>query len=100
MAKIIIGIHGLGNKPPPKTLSRWWQAAIREGLERLKKPNQQFAFELVYWAHYLYPLPLKPRIKDNDYEYGDIKNPHKSYGYLRTLEMAEIIDDFLNHKEG
>ena len=92
MSNIIIGIHGLGNKPPPKTLSRWWQAAIREGLERIKKPNPPFTFELVYWAHYLYPLPLKPRIKDTE-------NLHKSYGYLRTLEMAEIIDDFLNHKE-
>ena len=44
---------------------------------------------------------LRPvdRIVSNDYEFGGIKNPHKSYGYLRTLEMAEIIDDFLNHKK-
>ena len=64
MSKIIIGIHGLGNKPPPKTLSAWWKAAIREGLGSIKKPKEQFTFELVYWAHCLYPVPLKPRIKD------------------------------------
>ncbi len=56
MSKIIIGIHGLGNKPPPKTLGRWWEAALREGLERIKKPKQQFTFELGYWAHFLHRL--------------------------------------------
>jgi hypothetical protein len=64
MAKIIIGIHGMGNKPPPKTLGIWWQAAIREGFERIKQPKPVYTFELLYWAHYFYPKPLKPRIKD------------------------------------
>ncbi len=36
----------------------------------------------------------------NNYEYDGIKNPHKSYGYLRTIEMAEIISDFLKPEEG
>jgi hypothetical protein len=31
----------------------------------------------------------------NDYEFGGNKNPHKSYGYLRTPDMAGIISDFL-----
>ena len=31
----------------------------------------------------------------NDYESNDIENPHKSYGYLRTPEMAYIIEEFL-----
>ncbi len=101
MSKIIIGIHGLGNKPPPKTLSRWWQAAIREGLERIKKPNPQFTFELVYWAHYLYPLPLKPRIKDTE-------NPlYVEDPYVRAKEDAVVeqpsefrqkILDYLNQQ--
>lgn len=67
MAEIIIGIHGMGNKPPPKTLSRWWKASIREGLKRIKKSKLAFNFELVYWAHYLHPVPLKPRIKDKEH---------------------------------
>jgi hypothetical protein len=67
MSEIIIGIHGMGNKPPPKTLSRWWKASIREGLKRIKKPTPAFNFELVYWAHYLHPAPLKPRIKDTEH---------------------------------
>ena len=31
----------------------------------------------------------------NTYEYKGHKNPHKSYGYLRTPEMSEIIYAFL-----
>ncbi len=67
MSKIIIGIHGMGNKPPPKTLSRWWKASVREGLKRIKKSKPAFNFELVYWAHNLHPSPLKPRIKDKEH---------------------------------
>jgi len=32
----------------------------------------------------------------NDYEVDGKQNHHKVYGYLRTKEMAEIIDDFLS----
>lgn len=67
MSKILICIHGMGNKPPPKTLARWWKASIREGLERIKKSSLAINFELVYWAHYLHPAPLKPRIKDKEH---------------------------------
>ena len=31
----------------------------------------------------------------NTYEYQGLINPHKSYGYLRTPQMAEIIYTFL-----
>jgi pimeloyl-ACP methyl ester carboxylesterase len=34
-------------------------------------------------------------VVENDYESEGIENPHKSYGYLRTPEVAQIIDDFL-----
>jgi hypothetical protein len=37
MAKIIIGIHGLWNKPPKKNLNAWWKASIFEGIKRIKK---------------------------------------------------------------
>ena len=32
MKKIIIGVHGLGNKPPADVLEKWWAASIQEGL--------------------------------------------------------------------
>ena len=84
MSEIIIGIHGMGNKPPPKTLKRWWQASIREGLQRIQKADLAFDFELVYWAHYLHPVPLKPRMKDKDHPLF-IEDP-----YLRALPDAEV----------
>ena len=34
----------------------------------------------------------------NNYEYNGERNPHKSYGYLRCPEMAEIINDFYRFK--
>ena len=34
------------------------------------------------------------KIVNNDYEFNEIKNHHKSFGYLRTPEMAMIISDF------
>jgi len=75
MSEIIIGIHGMGNKPPPKTLTRWWQASVREGLKRIKKSKLALNFELVYWAHNLHPTPLKPRIKDKEHPLY-IENPY------------------------
>jgi len=31
MAKVIIGIHGLANKPEKEALKQWWHDAIVEG---------------------------------------------------------------------
>lgn len=34
MAGVIIGIHGLANKPEKSLLSTWWESALREGLSK------------------------------------------------------------------
>ncbi|MCJ2073938.1 hypothetical protein MKK75_34980 [Methylobacterium sp. J-030] len=57
----IIGIHGLANKPPRDEKSAWWQAAIREGLDRnlgMGLPEGGLPFTFVYWADLRYPQPL------------------------------------------
>ncbi|MBN1352591.1 hypothetical protein JXJ21_24600 [candidate division KSB1 bacterium] len=64
MAKVIIGIHGLGNKPPRRILKRWWKKSIREGLTAISQPRFFIKFDFVYWSDLLYPKPLNPRIKD------------------------------------
>jgi hypothetical protein len=64
MSKIILGIHGLGNKPPKKTLERWWKDAIREGLRAIGHPRRLFPFKLVYWTNFFHPKPLDPAMKD------------------------------------
>jgi hypothetical protein len=65
LSKIIIGIHGLGNKPPNKLLEKWWKRSIREGLSAYGYKNYFFKFKLVYWADILHADPLKIGIKDD-----------------------------------
>jgi len=60
MSKIIIGIHGLGNKPPKNILKDWWEKSIIEGLNKYNFPIRDFDFELVYWADILNKEPLIP----------------------------------------
>lgn len=68
MSKIIIGIHGLGNKPSHDLLEKWWREAICEGLNHINKPHKFLKFELVGWADLLHPQPEEP---------DTIKEPYK-----------------------
>ncbi|MDP3149486.1 MAG: hypothetical protein Q8N83_10200 [Ignavibacteria bacterium] len=65
MSKIIIGIHGIGNKPPKNLLKEWWLQSINEGLNKLSLSSQHFDFELVYWADILNKEPLLPDDSSN-----------------------------------
>jgi hypothetical protein len=59
VTKVIIGIHGLANKPPEGQLKEWWHSSLLEGLEKnrgLAAPL--FEFRMVYWADLLYKYPL------------------------------------------
>jgi hypothetical protein len=64
-SKIIIGIHGLGNKPPKSILENWWKQAIRDGLKLNNFRGDDFEFEIVYWADILHPIPLDVTAKNN-----------------------------------
>jgi hypothetical protein len=66
VSAVIIGIHGLRNKPPKYLLTGWWKKAIIEGFRVLKLPAPRFKFELAYWAHYMHPRSLNPAIKDGE----------------------------------
>lgn len=57
--RVVIGIHGLANKPPADEKARWWKAAIAEGLARNEGlVDPEFPFEFVYWADLRYDAPL------------------------------------------
>jgi len=43
---------------------KWWKKSILEGLKYTGQTQRTIPFEMVYWAHYLHPKPLNPRIKD------------------------------------
>ncbi|MFH1525190.1 MAG: hypothetical protein ABIJ40_12880 [Bacteroidota bacterium] len=67
MSKVIIGIHGLGNKPDKKTLTKWWLKSIREGLRNNGKFFVRPKFELIYWADVLNNNPLDEKIRDKNH---------------------------------
>jgi len=57
MSKVIITIHGLGNKPPKNQLREWGEKSILEGL-KLQGYNVVLSeFKLVYWADLIYDKP-------------------------------------------
>ncbi|WP_232629341.1 thioesterase domain-containing protein [Methylobacterium sp. Leaf118] len=57
---VILGIHGLANKPPRDEKQKWWEAAIREGLARNlgHDPSERLRFDFVYWADLRYGEPV------------------------------------------
>jgi hypothetical protein len=56
---VIIGIHGLNNKPTADILEEWWKTSILEGLSRHAAGQKyKLHFELVYWADLMYGGPL------------------------------------------
>lgn len=69
MSKIIIGIHGLGNKPPKDLLKKWWLEAICEGLKKIDRFQFEPKFEMVYWADILNDKPLNSLITDPENPY-------------------------------
>lgn len=60
MDHIILGIHGLSNKPPADQLAQGWLAAMLEGL-RINTGNdlapEDLNFGLIYWADLMYEQP-------------------------------------------
>lgn len=82
-SRIIIGIHGLGNKPPAQILKTWWCKAINEGLRRIQHPGVFFRFELVYWADIFHPTPL-------NVQETDPKSSHYiEFPYTTATEFSE-----------
>ena len=64
MAKVIIAIHGLRNKPPKDLLLEWGKQSIMEGIANLGADLQLPKLELVYWADILHDRPLSLDEKD------------------------------------
>ena len=57
--KVIVGIHGLNNKPAPDVLRNWWTIAMAEGLSRnCEGQRADVDFELAYWADLMYSAPV------------------------------------------
>jgi len=66
MANVIIGIHGLGNKPPKDLLEKWWRLSMAEGLKTNSLNVSLPKFEMVYWADIIHDKPLDESEKDRE----------------------------------
>ena len=87
---IIIGIHGLANKPPAAEKPGYWKRALIEGLKRsCGKTTNDLSFDFVYWADLRYPAPI-PFSENPEYYYEDPgRGPFPAY---HTDKWAEIIN--------
>ena len=93
MPDIIIGIHGLANKPKRKILEDWWKKSIHEGLKKncgIKKPA--FNFKMVYWADLLYK---NPQHNDEAFNFDKLYN-NEPYRPARKGALKEYKDGWLD----
>lgn len=84
MKQVIIGIHGLGNKPPKFVLEQWWKDSMNEGLAEAECLKTLPVFEMVYWADILYDKPLDRWTNDEDSPY------YLDEPYQKTQQHTEV----------
>ena len=92
MANVIIGIHGLGNKPSRHLLEYWWKLAMNEGLKKQEFNVRLPEFKLVYWSDLIYNKNQDP--EDND--------PESPYFIDEKYEKAPanfIVSDYSTRKK-
>lgn len=95
MKKVIIGVHGLGNKPPKYLLEKWWKDAIKEGFNKIDLNIQMPEFELVYWADILHEKPLNKWEKDPDSPHY-LKEPYKKSSKKYIIEDHTYQQDLID----
>lgn len=100
--KVIIGVHGLGNKPPKTLLAKWWKKSMIEGLSTNGFAPALPKFEMVYWADLFYDQPFDISEKDNESEYYlneryVAANPDfKSEDHSTRQKIVDFLDHQLN----
>lgn len=100
--QVIIGIHGLGNKPSKDVLQQWWKESMLEGLADIGSEKQLPHFELIYWADILHKIPLNELEKDkNSPQFLDEPYKASSANYVPVdhsfrQKMLDFITDQLN----
>lgn len=99
MKKVIIGIHGLGNKPPKYLLNKWWKDAIVEGFNSQGIKKKLPKFELAYWADILHDKPLNYWEKDTKSPYY-LDEPYKKASKNFIVEdhsfRTKVVDYMVN----
>jgi hypothetical protein len=91
MSKVIIGVHGLANKPEESVLKEWWRTSLVDGLSHIGAPATDFEFDLAYWASSLYK---NHQHTDPSYSFDSLYNgqPYQAPGTLKSYEEGWLDD--------
>lgn len=98
--KVIIGMHGLGNKPAKRVLSNWWKKSMLEGLAKIGVEAELPEFDMIYWANVFNDRPSKVRraLPDDPYFFHEpyTKSP---VNYVKDdISIRRNVIDFLTRQ--
>ena len=96
--KVIIGIHGLGNKPREALLHQWWLQSLEDGLRQIITKTPKINLEMVYWADHNYLDPLNEQVSDPENELF-ISEPYVSPASVEGLKEKKVKKKFLDFFE-
>lgn len=100
MANVIIGVHGLENKPSIQLLGFWWKLAMEEGLKSQGHKVTIPDFKLAYWADLIYDKHQDPDETDPDSPYFIDEKYEKAPENLPVVDYSKRIKviDFLGRQ--
>ena len=96
--RVIMGIHGLLNKPARQTLEAWWADALLEGLKRNGAADLAPAFELAYWADVRHASPIALAELDEPYLEASGAGPLPRYEPGLLDKAREVADKWGSRK--
>lgn len=99
MSKVVIGIHGLANKPEEKVLKESWAKAMLEGLDKnagINIKRSLLNFESVYWADVMYKKPDANYAKYKKAKKGDLKRYEDGWFDTFRSWTSDKIDDVVD----
>jgi len=83
------GISDIRLKSPPGITGKWYNYA--DILDTVA-----FNYKLAdYYNENSSGVKPIDHLVVNDYEFNNLRNPHKAYGYLRTPQLTAVINEFI-----
>lgn len=97
MSKILIGVHGLANKPAPDVLAKDWEKSICEGLAKNEHiDNPKINFSLVYWANAMHNTPSENPEPYQPATEGRLRTYEKNWLDSARSGLFDNLDDIID----
>lgn len=100
MANVIIGVHGLGNKPSRHLLEYWWKLSMEEGLKSQDSKVPLSEFKLACWSDLIHDKPQDPGETDPGSPYFIDEKYEKAPANIPVVNYSTRIKviDFLGRQ--